>query len=164
MSKKTFEQRIAEADRESRAVLKQLQREQEHEEALAAARNALARVNRAADLERLTAGELADAERLAPDEYAAMRSRVIDSLPAARRMAVKMQDQLANPRQPQPPEPPSDEQLAAAVAAGALPISMTGSLSNAQVAQLKRDHRDLYWKATRALADAGDKAYAVVQK
>jgi len=41
---------------------------------------------------------------------------VIDSLPSAQKMHVKAQDQLAHPRQYGPPEPPTAEQLAAAVA------------------------------------------------
>jgi hypothetical protein len=142
---KSYEQRAAEADSASRAALKQLKREQEHAEALAEARAALASVNGAADLERLS-GDLDEMKRLDPDAFKQMRARVIDSLPSARRMHVKQMDQLA-----------------AAVAGGTIDFATFGKLSNEQAATLKREHGAIYWQAARALADSAERPYSVVQ-
>jgi hypothetical protein len=158
---KSYEQRAAEADSASRAALKQLKREQEHAEALAEARAALASVNGAGDLERLS-GDLDEMKRLDPEAFLQMRARVIDSLPSAQKMHVKAQDQLAHPRQYGPPEPPTAEQLAAAVATGSIDLATFGRLSNEQAAMLKREHKALYWDAANALAATAERPYSVV--
>ena len=158
MSKKSYEQRAAEADAASRAALKQLAQEQRDGEALAAAREALAGVRGAADVERL--GDVA--------ELKAMRERVVGSLPASRKMAVRISDQLANPRVPGPPPAPADDELRLAIeragSNGVLPASVLGRLSDGQVREMKAgDGAATYWRSMRQLADDSERPFAVVQ-
>jgi hypothetical protein len=101
-------------------------------------------------------------KRLDPEAFRQMRARVIDSLPSAQKMHVKAQDQLAHPRQYGPPEPPTAEQLAAAVATGSIDLATFGRLSNEQAAMLKREHKALYWDAANALAATAERPYSVV--
>ena len=111
-----------------------------------------------------------DLRALAPDAYRAMAERVGPYAPAAW-LEAQGRSQLLAPEsvgllRALTAHPMSDTDVVAAVSAagaGALDGDTLRRLNDSQSAWLKRDHKALYWRSARQLADSVGEVVAHVQ-